>query len=61
MDVQRDRGRRFDPVERRGIIVGADIVEHHPGRDIGDVTAILGAKLVRELAALIDRNGIYKT
>ncbi|MFN7030027.1 MAG: agmatinase [Sphingopyxis sp.] len=42
-------------------IVGADIVEHHPGRDIGDVTAILGAKLVRELAALIDRNGTYKT
>ncbi|MGH6649602.1 MAG: agmatinase [Sphingopyxis sp.] len=41
-------------------IVGADIVEHHPGRDIGDVTAILGAKLVRELAALIDRNGPYK-
>lgn len=38
-------------------IVGADIVELHPGRDLGDVTAILGAKLVRELAALIDRNG----
>lgn len=38
-------------------IVGADIVELHPGRDIGDVTAILGAKLARELAALIDRNG----
>lgn len=42
-------------------IVGADIVEHHPGRDVGGVTAILGAKLVRELAALIDRNGLYKT
>ena len=41
-------------------IVGADIVELHPGRDIGDVTAILGAKLVRELAALIDRNGPYQ-
>ena len=40
-------------------IVGADIVELHPGRDVGDVTAILGAKLVRELAALIDRNGPY--
>ena len=38
-------------------IVGADIVEHHPGRDVGGITAILGAKLVRELAALIDRNG----
>lgn len=42
-------------------IVGADIVEHHPGRDSGDVTAILGAKLVRELAALIDRNGHYNS
>ncbi|MDO9363584.1 MAG: arginase family protein, partial [Sphingopyxis sp.] len=41
-------------------IVGADIVELHPGRDAGDVTAILGAKLVRELAALIDRNGPYQ-
>jgi agmatinase len=41
-------------------IVGADIVEHHPGRDVGDVTAILGAKLVRELAALIDRNGPWR-
>ena len=40
--------------------VGADIVELHPGRDLGDVTAIVGAKLVRELAALIDRNGPYK-
>lgn len=38
-------------------IVGADIVEHHPGRDIGGVTAIVGAKLVRELAARIHRNG----
>ncbi len=42
-------------------IVGADIVEHHPGRDVGDVTAILGAKLIRELAALVDRNGPAKT
>jgi len=41
-------------------IVGADIVEYHPGRDIGDVTAILGAKLVREVAALIDRNGPWR-
>ncbi|KGB58219.1 agmatinase [Sphingopyxis sp. LC363] len=41
-------------------IVGADIVELHPGRDVGCVTAILGAKLVRELAALIDRNGPYR-
>lgn len=41
-------------------IVGADIVELNPGRDAGDVTAILAAKLVRELAALIDRNGIHE-
>ncbi|WP_447763098.1 agmatinase [Sphingopyxis panaciterrae] len=45
---------------QRAPIIGADIVEHHPGRDIGDVTAIVGAKLVRELAALIDRNGAYR-
>lgn len=45
---------------QRAPIVGADIVEHHPGRDVGDVTAILGAKLVRELVALIDRNGPCK-
>ncbi|MBA3941886.1 MAG: agmatinase [Sphingopyxis sp.] len=42
-------------------IVGADIVELHPGRDVGGVTAILAAKLVRELAALIDRNGNQPT
>lgn len=43
---------------QHALIVGADIVEHHPGRDIGGVTAIVGAKLVRELAALIHRNAI---
>jgi arginase len=32
-------------------IVGADIVELNPTRDIGSVTAILAAKLVREIAA----------
>ena len=37
-------------------IVGADIVELNPNRDIGGVTAILAAKLVRELAALIHQN-----
>lgn len=37
-------------------IVGADIVELNPQRDRGDVTAILAAKLVRELAFLIHRN-----
>lgn len=37
-------------------IVGADIVELNPARDIGDITAILAAKLVRELAARIALN-----
>lgn len=37
-------------------IVGADIVELNPNRDVNNVTAILAAKLVRELAALIHRN-----
>lgn len=32
-------------------IIGADIVEHNPLRDIGGVTAILAAKLIREIAA----------
>jgi arginase len=37
-------------------IVGADIVELNPNRDIGGVTAIVAAKLVRELAALVHVN-----
>jgi arginase len=36
-------------------IVGADIVELNPKRDINGVTAILAAKLVRELSAAIHR------
>jgi agmatinase len=35
-----------------GGIVGADIVELHPARDLNGVTATLAAKLVKELAAL---------
>jgi arginase len=35
-----------------GGLVGADIVELNPSRDINDVTATLAAKLVKELAAL---------
>lgn len=35
-----------------GPIVGADIVELNPSRDVGGVTATLAAKLVKELAAL---------
>jgi arginase len=37
-------------------IVGADIVELNPDRDVGGVTAILAAKLVRELAARMHLN-----
>ncbi len=37
-------------------IVGADIVELNPLRDVNDVTAIVAAKFVREIAALICRN-----
>jgi arginase len=35
----------------RGPIVGADVVELNPSRDIGDLTAFVAAKLVRELIA----------
>lgn len=37
-------------------IIGADIVELNPARDVNDVTAILAAKLVREIAARIYTN-----
>ena len=37
-------------------IVGADIVEYNPTRDLNGVTAVLAAKLVREVAALCARN-----
>ena len=37
-------------------IVGADVVEYNPRRDLNGVTAVLAAKLVRELAALCARN-----
>jgi agmatinase len=33
-------------------IVGADIVEYNPARDVNGVTAVVAAKLVKELAAL---------
>jgi arginase len=35
-----------------GRVVGADIVEYNPGRDINGMTATLAAKLVKEVAAL---------
>lgn len=37
-------------------IVGADVVELNPERDVNGVTAVLAAKLVKELAALATRN-----
>jgi arginase len=42
--------------KQKGRIVGADIVELNPARDLNGVTAILAAKLVRELSALIHSN-----
>lgn len=37
-------------------IVGADVVELNPGRDVNEVSAIVAAKLVRELTARIYQN-----
>jgi arginase family enzyme len=41
---------------QRAPIVGADIVEYNPRFDANERTAILAAKLVREVAALAVRN-----
>ncbi|MBA3896785.1 MAG: agmatinase [Sphingomonadaceae bacterium] len=38
-------------------LVGADIVELNPSRDPSGITAILAAKLVKEIASLYVRNG----
>lgn len=35
-----------------GRIIGADVVEYNPARDVNGVTAVVAAKLVKELAAL---------
>jgi agmatinase len=40
----------------RGPLLAADIVEYNPSRDVNDVTAVLAAKLVKELAALTLRS-----
>ena len=37
-------------------IVGADLVEYNPDRDINGMTAVVAAKLVKELAALAGRD-----
>ncbi|MEM6796674.1 MAG: agmatinase [Acidobacteriota bacterium] len=34
-------------------VIGADIVEYNPSRDVHDMTARVGAKMVKELAALL--------
>src|SRR3954447_26749672 len=39
----------------RGPIVGGDVVELNPSRDINGMTAVVAAKLVKELAALAAR------
>ena len=36
-------------------VVGADIVEYNPDRDVNGMTAIVAAKLVKEVAALMAR------
>lgn len=33
-----------------GVLVGADIVEYNPGADVSGLTALVGAKLVKEVA-----------
>ncbi len=33
----------------RGAVIGADIVEYNPGRDINDITATVAAKLLKEV------------
>ena len=40
----------------RAPIAGADVVEHHPGNDVRDLTARVAAKLLKELAAVAIRN-----
>ena len=40
----------------RAPLAGADIVEYNPTRDLNGVTAVLAAKLVREVAALSARS-----
>jgi arginase family enzyme len=42
--------------KQRARIVGADIVELNPRRDVNDITAIVAAKLVREIAAHMHQN-----
>jgi len=38
-------------------IVGADVVEYNPTRDLNGMTSVVAAKLVKELAALVSQRG----
>ena len=40
-----------------GRLVGADVVEYNPRQDVGGVTAVVAAKLVREIAGRMLRDG----
>jgi len=37
-------------------VVGADVVEYNPRRDIHDLTAYVAAKLVKELVGVMERS-----
>ena len=39
----------------KGPLIGADIVEYNPSRDVNGVTAVVAAKFVKEIAALAAR------
>ena len=41
-----------------GPLIGADIVEYNPSRDINGMTAVVAAKLVKEVAALAARGTV---
>lgn len=40
----------------KGAIIGADIVEYNPTRDINDMTAMVCAKLLKEITSSITKN-----
>ena len=43
--------------EARGTIVGADVVEYNPRQDLGGLTATVAAKIVKEVAGRMLRDG----
>ncbi|MCP4963413.1 MAG: agmatinase [Actinomycetia bacterium] len=53
LDVRQLLGALTQVAESDCTIVGADIVEINPGRDINDMTAMVGAKLVREVLGMM--------